>query len=173
MAVALLTLTVLVCAATFALLLAGGSVAETGIRVAWIVFLMLAPSLALVAAWDAPRGVRAVRRLFAGRRDKAELRPGGPPVEQIAADLRRLLWQHDALVRANGVAARARRLWALELAIGDVATQAARALGVPQPDWAAHGGFDRAQLRRLLRAIAAEGLVLPSTVGLMAPDRHR
>ncbi len=91
-------------------------------------------------------------------------------MEQIAADLRRLLWQHDTLMRSMDGAARARRMWALEAAITDRGTQAAQALGVPHPERPARGGYDKPQLRRLLRALAAEGLVLPPAVGLLGSD---
>jgi hypothetical protein len=49
--------------------------------------------------------------------------------------------------------------------------QAARALGVAHP---ARPAFEveTAQLRRLLRALSAAGLVLPPKAGLLAPDRR-
>jgi hypothetical protein len=111
----------------------------------------------------------AARRVAAGRPDDAEPRPANPPIELVAADLRRLLWQHDLMLRADMTNA-AKHLWALEVVITRRAVQAARALRVPHPRLPAEGGFDRPRLRALLRALAAEGLAIPLTVGLMAPD---
>jgi hypothetical protein len=42
---------------------------------------------------------------------------------------------------------------------------------VSHPEPPAYGGLDTWQLRRLLRGLAAEGLVLPRDVGLLAPHR--
>src|SRR4051812_6955556 len=94
-------------------------------------------------AWRAARAVGAsmVPRLVAGRPDHADLAPVGPPIEQIAAHLRRVLWQHDAFARSDDTLAHGRRVWALEAAISYRATQAARALGVPHRDEPALGGF--------------------------------
>jgi hypothetical protein len=142
-------------------------------RVAGIVVLMLSPTLLIGTALYAPRGVRAIWRRLAGRRYDSTSQPTNPPIEQLAADLRRLLWHHDMVKRSTDVAMRARRLRALEGAITDCATQAARAIDVPYPDRPAHGEFDKPQLRRLLRALAAAGLVLPTAVELLAPDGRR
>ena len=87
-----------------------------------------------------------------------------PPIEKLAADLRRLLWNHDKVPRSADVAMCAGRLRALEGAIAICATQAARSLDVPYPDPPKPGGLDqKPQLRLLLRALAAAGLVLPLT----------
>jgi hypothetical protein len=168
---ALLLFAVPIGVAGLTLLQAARSMPGAGIiRVGQIVLLILSPALLFGATRSVPRGVRAVRRLVDNRRAEANPQPSNPPIEQIAADLRRLLLQHDMFARSNDIPMRARRLWALEAAIIDRATQAARALEVPHPDRPAHGGYDKAQLRRLLRALAAEGLVLPPAVGLLAPD---
>jgi hypothetical protein len=146
------------------------------IKVGQIVLLMLSPTLLFAAICHAPHGVRAVRRLVNDRRlvnnrsADRNPQPSNPPIEQIAADLRRVLWQHEIFARATDLPMRAQRMRAMEAAITDCATQAARALEVPYPDRPAHAGFDRPQLRRLLRALAAEGLVLPPAAGLLAPD---
>jgi hypothetical protein len=153
--------------------IAGPSTHTAGIiRVAGIVVLMLSPTLLIATALYAPRGVRVVWRRLVDWRDDSTPQPSGPPIEQLAADLRRLLWHHDRLKQSTDVARRAWHLRALESAITDCATQAARALDVPYPDPPTHGGFDKPQLRRLLRALAAAGLVLPPAVGLLAPDRR-
>ena len=44
--------------------------------------------------------------------------PAGPPIEQLAADLRRLLRLHGELLDSAHLAMRAHRLWAIEAAIG-------------------------------------------------------
>ena len=94
-----------------------------------------------------------------------------PPIEKLAADLRRLLWQHEMVTHSTDVVTYALRVQALEGAITICATQAARALDVPYPDPPTLGGYvHKPQLRRLLRALAAAGLVLPPAVGLLAPD---
>jgi hypothetical protein len=123
----------------------------------------------------APRrhGVRRLRRLIANLGGRAHPHPHNPPIERVAADLRRLLWQHDLVVRHQDVAAPAKRVWALETAITRRATQAARALEVPYPEPPAYRGLDRPQLHSLLRALADQGLVLPATVGLMVRDGGR
>lgn len=115
---------------------------------------------------------RHLNPLPSGPPTDLEPAPSGPPIEWIAGELRRLLWQHDVSERLIGTGTPAKRLWALEAAITHRATQAARALDVPHPDPPAHRGFTRPKLRRLLRALAAEGLMLPPWVALMAPDSH-
>ena len=140
------------------------------LRVAGVVLLMLSPTLLVGAALHGPRAVRAVWRRHVDRRDGGTLQPDGPPIEKLAADLRRLLWDHDRVTHSADVAMFAWRLRALEGAIAICATQAARALDVPYPDPPADGGFDKPHLRRLLRALAAAGLVLPPAAGLLAPD---
>jgi hypothetical protein len=168
---ALLLLAVPIGGAGLALLLAGRPMPAAGVvKVGQIVLVLLLPVLLFGATCYAPFGVQAVQRLVDKRRAEMNPQPSNRPIEQIAADLRRLLWQHDTFARSNDIPMRARRLWALEAAITDCATQAARALDVPHPGRPAHGGFDKPQLRRLLRALAAEGLVLPPAVGLLAPD---
>lgn len=99
-----------------------------------------------------------LRAFLARRRARPGPEPCGPPIERIAAELRRLLWAHDS-------AAEPRRLRALETAIAHRATQAAVALGLSHPD----GFCDRRQLRHLLRQLADEGLFLPRSVALMTP----
>lgn len=135
--------------------------------------LILAPGLLGGIALAAASGVRAVRRLIANRRGHGHPQPSNPPIESVAADLRRLLWQHDLERRHQEVAAPTKRVWALEAAITRRATQAARALEVPYPDPPAYRGLDRPQLHRLLHALADQGLVLPATVGLMVHDGGR
>jgi hypothetical protein len=113
----------------------------------------------------------ATREAAAGGARGGQPQPINPPIEFVAADLRRLLWQHDLMMRAD-LTDVAKHLWALEVVIARRAVQAARALDVPHPRLPAEGGFDRPRLRTLLRALAAEGLAIPLTVGLMAPDKR-
>jgi hypothetical protein len=136
-------------------------------RVAGIVVLMLSPALLIATVLI---GARAVRR----RRDDSGPQPIGPPIEKLAADLRRLLWNHDRLMRSADVVMCAGRLRALEGAIVICATQAARSLGVAHPDPPTLGELVyRPQLRLLLRSLAGAGLVLPLTVALLSPGgRH-
>jgi hypothetical protein len=141
------------------------------LRVAGIVVLLVSPALLIAAAVT---GARAVRRRLVDQRDDGTLQPDGPPIEKLAADLRRLLWQHDRVARSADVAMHAWRLRALEGAITICARQAARSLDVPDPEQPIPGGFvQKPQLRRTLRALAAAGLVLPPAVGLLAPDGRR
>src|SRR4029453_8187525 len=89
----------------------------------------------------------------------------GPPIQQLASDLRRLLRLHGELTASAHIAMRAHRLWAVEAAIAARAVEAARALGVPHPDPSIPGALTRSQLLDLLTALSAAGLVLPAKVG--------
>jgi|1186.fasta_scaffold43399_2 hypothetical protein len=142
-------------------------------RLGQIVFILLSPTLIVGAALHLPRWVRAVTRTLRERTRPVDrdLLPAGPPIEELARDLRRLLLQHDALRRSTEAAMRAWRLHALEGAISDCAVQAARSLDVPCPDRAGPVALEKPQLRRLLRALEQAGLVLPTGVGLLATGR--
>jgi len=94
-----------------------------------------------------------------------EPQPIGPPIEQLAADLRRLLRLHGELIASAQAATRAHRVWAVEAAIRGRATEAAKALGLPYPEPDAPGAPDRGGLCGQLRALSAAGLVLPEKVG--------
>jgi hypothetical protein len=98
-------------------------------------------------------------------------RRGRLPIEQLADDLRRLLRRHDEFAGGDATAARSKLVAALEAAIAARAMQAAGALGVPQPALSSVD-VDTEQLRRLLLALAAEGLVLPREAGLLTPGRR-
>ncbi len=141
-------------------------IAEAGQYVA----VMLAPTMLVGAGLLTPRAVRALQRRV--RRGDEALEVRRPPIEQLAADLRRLLQRHESLKRATDVAMRARHLQAIEAAIGDCATEAARALGVPVPDRSARNVLSTPELRRLLRALADAGLMLAPMTGLLAADGH-
>ena len=137
-------------------------------RVTEIVLLMLFPTLVVEGALHLPAGIRRAKRLLAARRPDTNLHPSHPPIEQLAADLRRLLRQHDAIRQAPGIAMRGRHLRALEGAITDCAAEAALALGLPCPDRPPHGALSPPQLRDLLHALARSGLILPPTAGPLA-----
>jgi hypothetical protein len=144
-------------------------------RLGQIVLILLSPTLIIGAALHLPRWVRAASRTVRNRTRPAdhELLPLGPPIEELAGDLRRLLLQHDAVRRTTEAAMRAQRMRAIEAAITDCAVQAARALDVPCPDRAGPVALEKPQLRRLLRALRDAGLVLPKGVALLAVDRRR
>ena len=155
-----------VLAGALAVLFAGGGPAA---EVTEVVALALVPAGVLAGG---VLGVRAVRRAVVRR-------GSGPPWSRR---IRRSSWsrrtsggcsrQHDLALRSL-VPVSAKRLWALELAITRRATQAAQALEVPHPAPPAYRGLDAPQLGRLLRALAAEGVVLPRTAGLMGSDGGR
>ncbi|MBM2620165.1 hypothetical protein JIG36_32085 [Actinoplanes sp. LDG1-06] len=96
--------------------------------------------------------------------------PIGPPIEQLAADLRRLLKLHNELTASAHLAMRAHRLWAVEAAIGTRAIEAARALDLPHPELGPHETMTRRQLHDLLMSLAGAGLVLPAKVGPFTSD---
>jgi DNA-binding transcriptional ArsR family regulator len=140
------------------------------VKVGQVALLLLMPTLAVVAALNVPRGIRVVRRLAAKRKVDTIPQSSGPPIEQLAADLRRLLQEHERLRRSTGMAMRGRHLLALESAITDCATAAASALDLPVPDRPTHSGLAAPELRRLLRSLVDAGLVLPPAIGLLAAD---
>jgi hypothetical protein len=146
----------------------GGSVVAMG---ATVILLMSVPLLRTVAG----RGrhlVRRGRRLAGNRGAGLGLHPSGPPIEQLAYDLRRLLWRHEELSRSSDPA-HAKWLKALEAAISSRAIAAARALDVSHENPPPYSGLGTEELSRLLRALAVEGLVLPYEVGLLTPGgRH-
>jgi hypothetical protein len=149
-----------VLAGALAVIFAGrGPVSE----VARVVALVLVPASGIAGG---------VRGALVRRRARAAPESTNTPIELVAAHLRRLLHQHDLAQRAI-VPVSAKRLWALELAITHRAAQAARALEVPHPAPPAYRGLDAPALGRLLRALAAEGVVLPRATSLMDADDGR
>ena len=104
------------------------------------------------------------------RRADREPEPLGPPIQQLAADLRRLLRLHDELTRSAHVAMLAHRLWAVEAAIGVRAVEAAQALDVPHSAPRAAGELPRGELIALLHRLVDAGLVLPAAVGHFTRD---
>src|SRR3954463_6791822 len=96
--------------------------------------------------------------------------PAGPPIEQLAADLRRLLRLHAELTASAHLAMRAHRLWAVEAAIGVRVVEAANALDVPHREPERPGALTREELSGLLYALGDAGLVLPAKVGPFISD---
>jgi len=117
----------------------------------------------------APKWCGAIARLWPERVDR-DPKPAGLPIEQLAADLRRLLRLHDELTASAHLAMRAHRLWAVEAAIGVRAVEAAQALDVPHREPELPGALTRTELHELLRALAGAGLVLPTTIGPFTRD---
>jgi len=139
------------------------------VRVVRIVGLMLSPTAAIGAAIYVPQLVRAQLQKRNNRSASAD-RPSRPPIERLAADLRRLVIRYDGVRRSPQLAMRAHHLWALEAAIADCACAAADSLGVAHAPRPAHGRLPPAELHRLLRDLAEAGLVMPATMGWLAAD---
>jgi hypothetical protein len=91
--------------------------------------------------------------------------PTGLPIEQLAADLRRLLYEHERLTRSRSEWQRVHHLRACELALHDRAEEAAVALGLPACRLA-EPGWTTADLERRLWQLRVAGMVLPADAGL-------
>ncbi|HWS38612.1 MAG TPA: hypothetical protein VN408_38490 [Actinoplanes sp.] len=135
-------------------------------------------ALVIVAPGLVIAGVRYVPRWYAAaaerrrRRQTPEPVPYGPPIEQLAADLRRLLRLHGKLAASAQYGFCAQRLWAVESAIGMCAVEAATALDVPHPSADRAPSLTRTELSGLLSTLAAAGLVLPPRIaGFTINDR--
>jgi|tagenome__1003787_1003787.scaffolds.fasta_scaffold20971439_5 hypothetical protein len=166
-----LKLAVPISSAGLALALAGVFVYRADLHgVGLAVLLLLSPALLIEPGLRSRRGDGAPRATSPQFTHRASLPPGNAPIEQIAADLRLMLWKYEILARSNDQQIPAGRLRALEVQISHRAVEAARALDLAHPDPPVFGGFDTGQLRPLLRALTAEGLVLPPDVGLLQPD---
>jgi len=122
-----------------------------------LVALLIAPSAVAGAVLGAVRCARAVGTW----RRRTTPMPAGPPLEQTAVALRRLLSEHERVRRSPDVAVRAARLRSLDGAITDCALDAARALGVPAPAHSGRQPLPREALRQLLADLAGAGLLLP------------
>lgn len=109
---------------------------------------------------------RGTEKVLRGRRDLPSggehLRPAGPPVQQTAVALRRLLDQHRTTSGKGTVLGAGTRLRALEAALTDCAVQAADSVGIDRPVRRTGGPLPRAELRALLVQLADAGLVLPN-----------
>lgn len=134
-----------------------------------LALITVTPTLIGALVVYAPRWWSAATRAWAGR-GEPEPQPLGLPIEQLAADLRRLFRLHEALTRSAHIAMRAHRLWAVEAAISMRAVEAARALDVPHREPTAPETLSRVELAQLLHALADAGLMLTTTVGPFTRD---
>ena len=131
--------------------------------------IIVTPTLLGLVVFNAPRWWGFLSRLWPERAPNDPL-PLGPPIEQLAADLRRLLRLHGELTASAHLAMRAHRLWAVEAAIGVRALEAAKALGVPHREPEMPGALNRGEMSSLLKALANAGMVLPEKVGPFVSD---
>ncbi|MBL7259258.1 hypothetical protein [Paractinoplanes lichenicola] len=134
-----------------------------------LALIVATPTLLGALVIYAPKWCGAIADRWEAARPKPP-EPYGPPIEQLAADLRRLLRLHSELTVSAHLAMRAHRLWAVEAAIGTRAVEAARALGVPHPEPGPHDTLTRRQLHDLLMHLAGAGLALPAKVGPFTSD---
>ena len=134
-----------------------------------LALITVTPTLIGAAVVYSPRWWAALVKVWPHRRPE-EPQPAGPPIERLAADLRRLLRLHEELTRSAHIAMLAHRLWAVEAAIGARAVEAARALDVPHREPGQLEMLSRTELARLLQDLARAGLTLPSPVGPFTMD---
>ncbi len=134
-----------------------------------LVLIVATPTLVGAAAIYGPKWCGAIGRYWEDRRPRPP-QPAGPPIQQLAADLRRLLRLHGDLMVSAHLAMRAHRLWAVEAAISVRAIEAARALGVPHREPDDPGALTLGELHDLLMALSAAGLALPARVGPFTTD---
>ena len=134
-----------------------------------LALITVTPTLIGAAVIYSPRWWAALVKAWPHQRAEAPV-PIGPPIEQLAADLRRLLRLHEELTRSAHIAMLAHRLWAVEAAIGARGVEAARALGVPHREVGQLEMLTRGELTRLLQDLARAGMVLPSPVGPFTMD---
>ncbi len=133
-------------------------------RVLLFLLIVCSPTLVAAALMTVPRWVGALLKRLPERPADPLPQPTRPPIQQLAADLRRLIRLRGELSASAQLGTRAQRLWAVEAAISARAVEAAQSLEVPYDDPLAHGAVDRARLTRLLGDLAAAGLVLPARV---------
>ncbi|HEY7273361.1 MAG TPA: hypothetical protein VH502_11565 [Actinoplanes sp.] len=134
-----------------------------------LVLIIAAPTLIGGILVSAPRWCAAIARAWPDRRSR-EPQPVGPPIEQLAVDLRRLLRLHADLTANSHLGIRAHRLWAIERAIGVRAVEAARALEVPHREPEPPEALSHDELSALLYALGEAGMVLPAKVGPFTGD---
>jgi len=134
-----------------------------------LALIIIAPTLIGATVLYAPRCCAFVAERWRARRPE-EPAPLGPPIQQLATDLRRLLRLHSELTASAHLAMRAHRLWAVEAAISVRAVEAARALGVDHPEPEPPATLNRLELRTLLHDLGVAGLVLPAKVGPFIGD---
>jgi hypothetical protein len=129
-----------------------------------VVALMVAPTAVVAAASSLPRVATWVGAVL---ERPGPARPTAPPIERQAADLRRLLAQHEALTGRAAVMMRAHHRQAVEIALTEVALEAAAALDVPWPDVPHGTALPSEELAWLLHRLQEAGLALPPSAGLL------
>ena len=134
-----------------------------------LALITITPTLIGAVVVCAPRWWAAVARIWPDH-GAGEPLAAGPPIEQLAADLRRLLRLHEDLTRSAHIAMLAHRLWAVEAAIGARAVEAARALDVPHREPGHLEILTRAELAHLLQSLSRAGLALPTLVEPFSKD---
>ena len=134
-----------------------------------LVLIIAAPTLIGGVVVSAPRWCAAIAKAWPDRRIP-EPQPAGPPIEQLALDLRRLLRLHVELTTNSHLGIRAHRLWAIERAIGVRAVEAARALDVPHREPEPPSALSHDELSAVLYALGDAGMVLPAKVGPFTGD---
>jgi integrase len=134
-----------------------------------LILIVAAPTLIGAVVISAPRVFAAIARAWPERRAR-EPQPAGPPIQQLAVDLRRLLRLHADLTANSYLGIRAQRLWAIERAIGVRAVEAARALDVPHREPEPPAALSHDELSALLYALGEAGMVLPAKVGPFTGD---
>jgi hypothetical protein len=104
-------------------------------------------------------GLLRLRRRFQDRRERGrEAVPAGPPIERIAADLRRLYRQRTMLAAHSPSPGRGLRTKALNAAYIDVLTSACRALDVGLPQAAPNGLVSDSEIERVEVDLREQGL---------------
>jgi hypothetical protein len=96
-------------------------------------------------------------RRWSARRDRQPV-PFGPPIERIAADLRRLNGQRRVMRQEVPAPGRGVRARALTAAYVDVLTDACRVLEVPPPRAGASGVAAPAEIERVEADLLGQGL---------------
>ena len=134
-----------------------------------LVLIIAAPTLIGAVVISVPRVCAAIARRWP-ERGAREPQPAGPPIQQLAVDLRRLLRLHADLTANSHLGIRAQRLWAIERAIGVRAVEAARALDVPHREPEPPAALSHDELSALLYALGEAGMVLPAKVGPFTGD---
>jgi hypothetical protein len=132
--------------------------------------IVVTPTVIGVVILTAPRWLTALGEYVPDRHAARGPQPTRPPIQQLAADLRRLIRLHGELSASAQLATRAHRLWSVEAAISARAVEAAQALEIAYEDPTASGGVDRHRLSALLHALCRAGLVLPERVGPFTAD---
>jgi len=133
-----------------------------------LALITVTPTLIGAVVIYTPRWWAALVRAWPHRAEQPQ--PTGPPIEQLAADLRRLLRLHEELTGSAHAATLAHRLWSVEAAIGARAIEAARALDVPHREPGQPEMLTLTELTHLLHELARAGLILPTPVAPFTKD---